>query len=678
MRSGRRPAPVVATFDVFDTVVTRAVAPPEAIFLLVGNHARAIGMLDVVAADFSSCRLRAGNVAHEKAARGTGRATLEDIYRHVGFELGLDEDAQKRLFHLELAVERHLLRSVQSGVQQVVAARALGQKVVFVSDMYIDAETLGRWLAELGIRRDDEPVFVSSEFGRTKRRGLLRLVAKNELTPSRMVLHTGNDVGSDIRPARRDGLRARLLHEANDNAYEAFLGSFTDRTGGLAAAFAGASKAARLSIRASGTRAVVRDGAAGVAAPALVGYALWVLDQSAKLDIDRLYFLSRDGQVIQRVAEIVAPRIGSRVELRYLYCSRSSIALPALGHRLDRYSNLIWGRAPSWNIREFLGRVQIRPDDVSKELKRLGFGKDDCERHLSTGELRELYDALTHGPLRQAVIDSFEQSRPSAIGYLRSSGFFSGERVGIVDIGGAGSQLTALSLMREEYGLATPTSFLVKRARPDARLANATGGDDIDIRSWLPRPARRGFRDGTTYPLELFCAADHGSVTSYSQGDDGVFYPVLTSATSPAAQDARFDLLRGAIERFAAEVVLNPDLVDVGADMSSITFDALQRFWREATRAESSAWGSFPIDTGSGHATEVISLASPYTSREVIASAMSNGARPGHGQRWPGGSYALSPVGVRALVRAGVIARGLTRRAGLIAVGGQRGPVDTV
>ncbi len=81
--------------------------------------------------------------------------------------------------------------------------------------------------------------------------------------------------------------------------YEKIMAAHSAGPGDLAARFARASRHARAAVpAASGREAAIRDVAAGVAAPALIAFALWILAESRRRGLQRLRFLSRDGQVL--------------------------------------------------------------------------------------------------------------------------------------------------------------------------------------------------------------------------------------------------------------------------------------------------------------------------------------------------------------------------------------------
>lgn len=96
--------------------------------------------------------------------------------------------------------------------------------------------------------------------------------------------------------------------------YEHILARFR-ATGELAGRFGDASQAARSAVRAVAEHDVsVRDVAAGVAAPALAGCAVWLLREAQVRGVRRLRFLSRDGQVLCEMARRIAPRLGINLD----------------------------------------------------------------------------------------------------------------------------------------------------------------------------------------------------------------------------------------------------------------------------------------------------------------------------------------------------------------------------
>ncbi len=91
-----------------------------------------------------------------------------------------------------------------------------------------------------------------------------------------------------------------------------------------------ASRAARTAIGVTSEHeTAIRDVAAGVAAPALIAFVIWMQDQSRQRGLRRLRFLSRDGQVIYELTRRLAPLPGTGLDLEYVYSSRLTWSLAA-------------------------------------------------------------------------------------------------------------------------------------------------------------------------------------------------------------------------------------------------------------------------------------------------------------------------------------------------------------
>jgi predicted HAD superfamily hydrolase len=123
--------------------------------------------------------------------------------------------------------------------------------------------------------------------------------------------------------------------------YEQIMADYSERPGDLAARFAHASRAARTAVEATSEHeTAIRDVAAGVAAPALVAFVIWIQEQSRQRGLRRLRFLSRDGQVSYELTRRLAPVLGTGLDLEYVYNSRLTWSLA--GTQPDRMAAAPW------------------------------------------------------------------------------------------------------------------------------------------------------------------------------------------------------------------------------------------------------------------------------------------------------------------------------------------------
>src|SRR4051812_14193011 len=98
------------SFDVFDTLVTRAVGHPLSVFLLLGRTPVVAELTGCSPEEFA--RLR--RAAEQRARGGRDEVTLQQIYTELSVGLGLSSVHAAILAESEVALERRLSRPVPS------------------------------------------------------------------------------------------------------------------------------------------------------------------------------------------------------------------------------------------------------------------------------------------------------------------------------------------------------------------------------------------------------------------------------------------------------------------------------------------------------------------------------------------------------------------------------------
>ena len=228
----------------------------------------------------------------------------------------------------ECELEARLLRVIDDNRDRIAASRAQGATIAFLSDMYLPAEFFCRELHRHGLWSDTDRLYLSCDIGELKLTGgLFREFLRREgASPREVSFHRGNHEVADVLQAQRAGIHVEPFLEGNLNRYEQILEAHAWRTEGLSSLFAGASRLARLRVPASQDgEKIQRDVAAGVMGPVLTGFLLWVLRRAMALKVERLYFISRDGEILFQLAQRLAKKLSSPVDLRYLYLSRQVV-----------------------------------------------------------------------------------------------------------------------------------------------------------------------------------------------------------------------------------------------------------------------------------------------------------------------------------------------------------------
>lgn len=606
-----RPKPVAApaaprrlhSFDVFDTLITRCLWRPEDLFHLLAHRLRRAGLLRCAPEDFA--RLRAQAEATLRRAPGTEEVRLAAIHDALAAPCGWRPAEAREAAALELATEAAVIRPVAANAARLGQLIAEGAEVALVSDTYLDRTALIGLLRGAGIAVPAPRVFASAAHGATKRTGRLFgvVAAAAEIAPQR-ILHRGDHPEADVAVPRLMGIQAEHCTAAAPTRHEATLHAATAAHPPLLRSLlAGGARAARLSAdHPDNHRGVLWNVGTGVAGPLLTGFVLWILHEARKAGMARLYFVARDGQILLRIAEILLARLGWPIECRYLMGSRQAWHLPALAE-IDATA-LTWlvANARFDPLGGVLARAELEPGRIAAALARHGLGRLDLPAPAE--RLRALLLDAEVAPLIHARA---ALRRQSALGYLRQEKVLGGEAATIIDLGWHGRLQHSLQKLADlgagEAG-ATQVSglYFALRSRPDGIPAER-------MRTYLDAP--QAVRRLNPVLLELFCAADHGTVRRYRQAPGGGYEAELATPLDRAVVEWGLDALQGGILAFARECAAAIELAgDAGAGAEAwITLlrdggmAGYQGFRREPDAAEAEAFGTFPHADGQAHLT---------------------------------------------------------------------------
>ena len=360
-REPRLPRLVEAySFDLFDTLLGRHFARPTDLFLEVERRLKASGL------DHRNfARLRELAEADlRRRADFRSEVTLAQIYSALGTEMNSDGCWQKAALEAELEVERAALYPILDGLALLQRARSRKKRILFTSDTCYPRDFIEPVLREFGILTPGDRIHLSVESGLMKSSGDLYFhVASSEgIRPSRL-FHIGDDEESDFKMARTAGWKAAIFRPTDPNRYETPKAEARTNSARLAQSlFHGIRRKLRLLNSAETEKdRIIFETTVDVAGPLIIAYTAWCLLQAVERGISRLYFLSRDGEILHQIAERLNERSKHPVELRYLYVSRQSLLLPALGESLK--DELSWILAPTavLTVRIALRRVEIAP-----------------------------------------------------------------------------------------------------------------------------------------------------------------------------------------------------------------------------------------------------------------------------------------------------------------------------
>jgi FMN phosphatase YigB (HAD superfamily) len=659
-------SPQVFSIDVFDSALVRACGAPEALYLWLGRRLQRRGLLACGAEVFARARQRVEEDVWAREGGPDAQVTLADFYGELVRRLGVNHGLVERLVAEELALEEAALAATRQADELLALADCHGTQIVFSSDTYLPSSFIRRQLESHGLWREGARCFSSTDHGASKANGtLFDVVARSVGVEASAILHLGDNHHCDVLAARRRGVLARWLPSGRLNRYEQLLSDARWATSGMSASLAGASRRARMQLSAGDARTrALRDVAAGVAAPMLVAYVLWLLQRARDLGLTRLYFVARDGQVLAEVASALVRRLDWELDIRYLHASRRTVNLAAL-HEI-RPADLEWAfRGEGLTLAQLLQRLDLDAAELAEEPA----AAELAEQALSTPvtpSMRHLLEASAEsGPLKTLLLDKARARRQVVTAYLRQEGLLDGAACGIVDLGGVGSQMKALHELCICAGAPAPRLFLFGLdEHPDPRVAAASRNDRWleDVECYL-FDRRRG--EGIVPPrgvvssIQMFCAADHGTVLGYEIRGDRLL-PVLETEQDRRMLTWGLPVVRETLRGFVDSVVLDDELVDLRADLRTTVCELSREFWRRPTAEEARAWGEFPFEGGEITAVRTKPVATRYTWTGVVRGVVDGSFPDGSWNHWFEASAAMSPAVLR---RALIVAEVVYRRA---------------
>lgn len=178
-------------FDIFDTLITRPFANPKGLFSYIEYQYKTPG--------FFKARIKAESLARTEREE----VTLDEIYEQI-------HPSFRKFKEIEPKLEMSLCYRINDSYKLYQNCIKNNKKVYFISDMYLDKNTILEILNKNGYNANNENLFLSSALKKTKHTGSLYDFVLETLkitTPSNVVM-IGDNLHSDVIIPREKGLNA--------------------------------------------------------------------------------------------------------------------------------------------------------------------------------------------------------------------------------------------------------------------------------------------------------------------------------------------------------------------------------------------------------------------------------------------------------------------------------------
>ena len=521
------------SIDVWDTLLRRD-CHPESIKLAMANHLWLLVRDEIMArykdpSVLYQVRLEVErNLGAAATARGEDdeyglEAVMEEWVRRVFKGLKPPGQLVQNLVRLELEME--IRRSEADPLIEKFLEDHPADQTVFLSDFYMSGPMLGTLLTSKGFGSLASSGIVSCDVGLNKRSGRLykHLHELYGVAASEHV-HIGDNTWSDVEAASGHGIKAVHyapidLH-AQRLAREALFGTRAAMFDALRKQVIQTSTVAAQEYQLGQSSAFL---VGAEAAPLFVGFALWIAEEATARGLDKLHFLTREGEFFHRVFETLFPDrwLAGHVvpEAGVLELSRIATFAASLKSASMEDAGRMWSLFGVQRLEGLFLTLGLDPHELAEPLALAGLALHErLQNPASDPRLVRLFQS----PVFAAALEaSIARKRSLLSGYLETRGLGAGQRVGIVDVGWRGTiqdHLAKILPKTEFHGFYLGLRRFVNE-QPENGRKTAFGPDENLEKSISPL-----FESFAV--LEMLCMAPGGSVVGFEFNAQGKISPI--------------------------------------------------------------------------------------------------------------------------------------------------------
>lgn len=496
------------SFDVFDTLITRRTADPKGIFMLMQELIQFKNDYDIfLTTNFYELRIESEKLARVYAKSiGKLEVTLDDIYSALATTACVTEIQQEILKKIEVELEHNCVLAIPLQIKLLRELKAKGEHIVLISDMYLDEIHIRNMLCQVDPVFKEIPLYVSSAYGKTKGSGeLFKIVQKQEHVDFTDWVHYGDNQYADIDAALKLGIKAMQVYPESAKEYEQAKKD----------CYYQISVGASRYVRSLKNYNISSEVGSSLAGPILYPYVKWILEESVKRGIDRLYFVARDGWILQQMADIIVLEQKYPIKTYYIYGSRKVWRLSSFDGTKEDFNRILkWSNIEEViSLADLAGVFQLKVDELRDFLPE-EFYKVDSNQSLLNIQIDNLCRHLRENvAFMEYLIKSQTEKKSTVIRYLKQELDVSDDKFAFVELAGTGLTQKLLARIIGNFYSGQIRNFYFK-------LDSIHEEDRCKFLNFYPSDLERSFM------LELLCRAPHGQTEDYIE-KDGKIIPVL-------------------------------------------------------------------------------------------------------------------------------------------------------
>lgn len=310
------------SFDIFDTLITRSVAEPKGIFMIMQQKLieKEFDKIPfILKSNFVDIRISTERFMYQRICSNEKKdIDIYEIYKLIGLNYELTEEEIKLLIKLELETEEKNILPIKNNIDIVKNLVKNNQRVILISDMYLKEPMIRKLLCNVDSVFENLPLYVSCEFNAKKNTGdLYKKVQAIENICFENWVHYGDNYNGDYKKAIELGIKAKLYNAEGLTDYERTLIS-SDKGNIKYQKVIGLTKY----LRTLNKNSDIKNIGLSFGGPILFPYVNWIVEEANKKGIKNLYFVARDGYILKKIADIIITERNYSIITSYIYGSR--------------------------------------------------------------------------------------------------------------------------------------------------------------------------------------------------------------------------------------------------------------------------------------------------------------------------------------------------------------------
>ena len=434
------------SFDIFDTLITRTTATPDGIFLIIqdkllnGNY----DIPNFIKNNFYLIRKSTSNFTRFQFKEYKEEITIYDIYENISNNNYLSDVQKQLLIDLEIETEIENSIPIISNINKLKELVGYGKNVVLISDMYLPSIIIRDILLNHEIIFNNIKIYVSCELEKTKSSGnMYKLVKEFEMINYTDWLHIGDNLHSDIYSANKLSINTIHFKTKLSDFELDIINSYGDDIN--INKMIGTIKSLKL----LDSNNIQKDIGISIGGPILFFYVNWIIDNAIQQSIENLYFFSRDGFILKKIADIIIKyRNICTIKTHYLYVSTYTSGFSLISINKTIPVKIFYKQISTINDLKFLFN-----ENLNEVLHLLPNKYNSIDRIMSIEEKMELKSIIENNPLlMNMIIKKSKEFSDIFLKYLKQEINFN-KTFAFVDFSGSAGTINAISKILINNGI---------------------------------------------------------------------------------------------------------------------------------------------------------------------------------------------------------------------------------